>query len=210
MAKVYRYKGLTPVVDPSAFVHPDAVLIGDVHIGAGCYVGPGASLRGDMGRLIMETGSNLQDNCIVHCFPGKDTVIERDGHVGHGAVLHGCHVGRNALIGMNAVIMDNAVIGESAFVGALSFVRLGFEVPERHLAAGVPAKVLRELSDDEIAWKHEGTREYQGLAQACRDGGLEACEPLTGAEPDRPRLDASALKPLDETRRTTGRSGHLG
>ena len=210
MAKVYAYRDLVPVVDPSAFVHPDAVLIGDVLIGPGCYVGPGASLRGDMGRLVMEEGSNLQDNCIVHCFPGKDTVIAANGHVGHGATLHGCEVGRNALVGMNSVVMDNAVIGECAFVAALSFVRQGFEVPARTLVAGVPAKILRELSEDEIAWKTAGTEEYQSLARSCRDGGLVACAPRSAPEPGRPRLDPSDLKPLKENRQTAKGSPKSG
>lgn len=127
--KVYAIDGIVPVVDPSAYVHPSAVLIGDVIVGPGCYVGPCASLRGDFGRLILERGSNLQDTCVMHGFPGTDTVVEEDGHVGHGAVLHGCRVGRNALIGMNAVIMDNAVIGESSIVAASAFVKAGAEIP---------------------------------------------------------------------------------
>jgi phenylacetic acid degradation protein len=187
------------VVDPSAFVHPAAVLIGDVIIGPGCYVGPGASLRGDFGRLILEAGANLQDNCVMHGFPGKDCVIETAGHVGHGAILHGCRVGRNALIGMSAVIMDGAVIGEGSFVAALAFVRAGFEVPPRTLVGGIPARIMRALSDDEIAWKTQGTVEYQELARRCLRS-LQAVDPLPEPEPDRPRLDVSSYKPLDETR----------
>jgi phenylacetic acid degradation protein len=164
----YTIDGLVPVVDPSAFVHPMAVLIGDVIVGPGCYVAPGASLRGDFGRIILEEGSNLQDNCVMHGFPGTDTVIERDGHVGHGAVLHGCTIRRNALIGMNAAIMDGAVIGESAFVAAMCFIKAGFEVPARSVVAGIPGKVLRELTEDEIAWKEAGTRDYQELTRRIR------------------------------------------
>ena len=160
-----EFEGLRPVVDPTAFVHPTATLIGDVIVGPGCLVGPGASLRGDIGRLIMHEGSNVQDNCTLHCFPGKDVIIEAGGHVGHGAILHGCTIGRNALIGMNAVIMDDAVIGENAFVGALSFVKAGFEVPPNSLAAGIPAKVMRELRPEEIDWKTQGTGVYQSLAR---------------------------------------------
>jgi phenylacetic acid degradation protein len=199
MAHVYAVDGLRPVVDPSAFVHPAAVLIGDVIIGPGCYVGPGASLRGDFGRLILEAGANLQDSCVMHGFPGKDCVIETAGHVGHGAILHGCRVGRNALIGMSAVIMDGAVIGEGSFVAALAFVRAGFEVPSRTLVGGIPARIMRALSDDEIAWKTQGTAEYQELARRCVKS-LQAVDPLPEPEPDRPRLDVSSYKPLDETR----------
>ncbi|MGH6899240.1 MAG: phenylacetic acid degradation protein PaaY [Geminicoccaceae bacterium] len=199
MAYIYAIDGLRPVVDPSAFVHPAAVLIGDVIIGPGCYVGPGASLRGDFGRLVLEAGANLQDNCVMHGFPSKDCVIEANGHVGHGAILHGCRVGAGALIGMNAVIMDGAVIGEGSFVAALAFVKAGFEVPPRTLVAGIPARIMRALSEDEIAWKSEGTAEYQQLTQRCLRS-LQPVEPLPAPEPDRPRLDVSRYRPLDETR----------
>lgn len=163
MVHVYAIDGVVPYVHPEAYVHPTASLIGDVIVEAGCYVGPGASLRGDFGRLVMRRGSNLQDNGIVHGYPRIDTVIEEDGHVGHGAVLHGCTIGRNALIGMSAVIMDGARIGADAIVGALSFVKAGFEVPPGMLAAGLPAKILRPVSAEERAWKIQGTREYQEL-----------------------------------------------
>ena len=199
MAHVYAIDGLRPVVDPGAFLHPAAVLIGDVIVGPGCYVGPGASLRGDFGRLILEPGSNIQDNCVMHGFPGKDCVVERDGHVGHGAILHGCRVGRDALIGMNAVIMDGALIGERSIVAALAFVKAGFEVPPRMLVGGIPARIMRALSDDEIAWKSRGTAEYQELARRSL-ASLEPVEPLAAPEPDRARLDVSQYKPLYETR----------
>jgi len=193
--RVFAIDGLVPVVDPTAFVHPSAVLIGDVIIGPGCYVGPCASLRGDFGRLILERGANVQDTCVMHGFPGTDTVIEEDGHIGHGAVLHGCHIGRNALVGMNAVIMDNAVIGEHSFVAACSFVKAGLVIPPRSLAAGVPAKVVRELSDDEIAWKGEGTRTYQDLTRRCLATMIET-DPLTAVEPDRKRIHIPDVVPL--------------
>ncbi len=199
MAQVYAFEGLVPVIDPSAFVHPTAVLIGDVIVGPHCYIGPGASLRGDMGRIVMAPGSNVQDNCTLHCFPQMDTVIEEDGHIGHGAVLHGCIVRRNALVGMNAVVMDGAIVGEDAFVAAMAFVKAGFEVPARSIAGGIPAKVLRQLSDEEIAWKAEGTREYQELAERCR-AALTPAVPLSRAEPDRPRVKSSGLAPLKQTR----------
>jgi phenylacetic acid degradation protein len=199
MAHVYAIDGLRPVIAPDAFVHPAAVLIGDVIVGPGCYVGPGASLRGDFGRLILEVGSNIQDNCVMHGFPGKDCVIETAGHVGHGAILHGCRIGRNALVGMNAVVMDGAVVGEDSIVAALAFLKAGFEVPPRTLVGGIPARIMRPLSDDEIAWKSHGTAEYQELARRCLMS-LEPVEPLTAPEPDRARLDVSKYKPLYETR----------
>lgn len=194
----YAFEGLRPVVDPAAFVHPTAVLIGDVMIGARCFVGPGAVLRGDFGSLILEAGSNLQDNCVMHSFPGRDVVVEVDGHVGHGAVLHGCRVGRNALIGMNTVIMDNAEIGADCIIGAMSFVKAGTVTEPATLWAGSPARLVRAVSERELAWKTRGTQEYQTLAQRCREG-LSPCEPLALAEPDRQRL-AGSYAPLSEAR----------
>ena len=199
MVKVYSIDGIVPVVAPTAFVHPTAILIGDVIIGAGCYIGPAASLRGDMGRITVGPGSNIQDHCLVHCFPGAETAIGENGHVGHGAVLHGCTVKENALIGMNSVVMDKAVIGVSAFVAAMAFVRTGFEVPDRHLAAGIPAKVVRELKDDEIAWKSKGTAEYQGLAQRSL-ATLEATDSLDEIEENRPTIQMTPHLPLNESR----------
>ncbi len=198
--RVYAIDGIVPVVDPTAFVHPTAILIGDVIVGAGCYVGPAASLRGDFGRLILERGANLQDTCVMHGFPGTDTVVEEDGHIGHGAVLHGCRVGRNALIGMNAVIMDNAVIGESAIVAACAFVKAGAEIPARVLAAGVPAKVVRALSDEEIAWKADGTRTYQDLARRSL-ATMQAVAPLAAVEPGRRRIEMPDVVPLAELKK---------
>jgi phenylacetic acid degradation protein len=179
---VYSLEGVIPVVDPSAFVHPQAVLIGDVVIGPRCYVGPGASLRGDMGRIVMGAGSNVQDNCVLHTFPLKEVVLEEDAHIGHGAVLHGCTVKRGALVGINAVLMDDVVVGEEALVGAASFVRAGFIVPRRTLVTGAPARAVRELTDEEVAWKAQGTREYHELAVRCL-ASLKECQPLTAVPP---------------------------
>ncbi len=191
----YQIDGIVPVVDPTAFVHPTAVLIGDVIVGPGCYVGPGASLRGDFGRLVLEAGANLQDTCVMHGFPGTDTVIEVDGHIGHGAVLHGCRVRRNALVGMNAVVMDNAIVGESAMVAACAFIKAGMEVPARMLAAGVPAKIVRTLSEQELAWKAQGTATYQALTRRCF-ATLREVPPLAAAEPDRRRFTMEGVVPL--------------
>ncbi|SIT12539.1 phenylacetic acid degradation protein PaaY [Neptunomonas antarctica] len=194
--KVYEIDGVTPVIDPTAYVHPSAVLIGDVIIGPRCYVGPAACLRGDFGRLVLKEGANIQDTCVMHGFPGSDTVVEEDGHIGHGAVLHGCIIKKNALVGMNAVIMDGAVVGESAIVAAMSFVKAKFEVPDRTLVAGSPARIIRELSDKEITWKSQGTAQYQDLAIRSLNTMREV-EPLTSVEPGRKRLVIDVnVKPL--------------
>ena len=183
--KVWAINGVTPVVDPTAFVHPSAVLIGDVIVGPGCYVGPAASLRGDFGRIELRAGANVQDSCVMHGFPGTDTVVEENGHIGHGAILHGCVVKANALVGMNAVINDNAVIGESAIVAAMAFVKAGMIVPPRTLVAGVPARIVRELTEQELAWKVEGTQSYQELTRRSLATMLET-DALTSARAGTP------------------------
>lgn len=188
MVRVYEINGITPVVHPSAYVHPSAVLIGDVIVGPRCYIGPLASMRGDFGRLILEEGANLQDTCVMHGFPGEETVVGVDGHIGHGAVLHGCRIGRNAMVGMNAVIMDKAVVGEDSIVAAMSFVKAGMIIPPRSMVMGMPARIMRELSDDEIAWKSFGTRQYHDLAVRSLET-MHAVEALTEVEPNRPRID---------------------
>src|SRR3984957_5081192 len=196
---IYSLEGLIPVVDPSAFVHPQAVLIGDVIVGPRCYVGPGASLRGDFGRIIMREGANVQDCCVLHSFPSKDTVLEVEAHIGHAAVLHGCIIGRGALIGIGAIVMDDVVVEEEAFVGAASFVRAGFVVPRRTLVLGVPARVVRELKPEELAWKATGTREYQELAARC-------LATLRAIEPDRPRFTQPEVVPLHTLERSAPKS----
>lgn len=198
--QVYAIDGLVPVVDPTAYVHPTAVLIGDVIIGPGCYIGPGAAMRGDFGRLVMERGGNLQDNCVVHGFPGTDTVLEEDAHIGHGAILHGCRVGKDALVGMNATVMDGAQIGESAIVAAMAFVKAGFVVPPRTLVGGIPAKIMRELSAAEIEWKRAGTRDYQNLTRRSLATAV-MCDALETPEPDRKRLELKGVsEPLYKTK----------
>ena len=184
--KAYAFEGVTPVVDPSAFVHPSAVLLGDVIVGPGCYVGPGAVLRGDFGRIVMERDSNVQDNCVVHSGPEIDCRIAERAHIGHGAILHYCTVERDALVGMQAVVMDKAVIGARTIVAAMSFVKVGAVIPPLVLVAGVPARVVRELTQADLASKRAGTDLYVELAQRCRLG-LVATEPLTAPEPGRQR-----------------------
>lgn len=191
----YSIDGVVPVVDPGAYVHPTAVLIGDVIVGAGCYVGPCASLRGDLGRIVLKAGANLQDTCVMHGFPNAETVVEENGHIGHGAVLHGCIVRRDSLVGMNAVVMDGAEIGEQSMVAACAFVPAGKKVPMRSLVAGVPAKVLRQLTDNEIDRNLQGTLVYQDLARRCQ-ASMSEVQPLTEVEADRPRLQLPDMKSL--------------
>ena len=192
---VYSINGVTPVVDPTAYVHSSAVLIGDVIVGADCYIGPCASLRGDFGRIDVRAGANLQDSCVAHGFPGTDTIVAEDGHIGHGAILHGCVIERNALIGMNAVINDNAVIGESSIVAAMAFVKAKMIVPARVLVAGMPARIVRALTETELTWKIEGTQSYQELTRRSL-ATMRATAPLTATEPDRKRIELPELLPL--------------
>jgi len=187
----YAIDGVIPVVDPTAFVHPSAVLIGDVWVGAGCYVGPAACLRGDFGRIVLKAGSNVQDTCVIH--GGEvDTVVEEDGHIGHGAVLHNCIVGRNSLVGMNAVVLDGTVIGEECLVAAMALVKGGTVVPPRTLLAGNPARPVRPMSDQDVARKAAGTALYQELARRCRKSLVEV-SPLPAPEVDRKRLPSLDL-----------------
>jgi phenylacetic acid degradation protein len=197
----YSIEGVIPVVHPSAYVHPTAVLIGDVHIGPNCYVGPNASLRGDFGRIVLLAGANVQDNCVMHGFPQQDTLVEENGHIGHGAVLHSCTVRRDALVGMNAVVMDEAEVGERAIVAACAFVPAGVKVAAQTLVAGVPAKVIRLLKDEEVAWKRTGTETYQDLTRRCLATLVEV-QPLTQIEPHRPTVQAPQVKPLIATKRS--------
>jgi phenylacetic acid degradation protein len=192
---IWSWDGIVPVVDPAAFVHPDATLIGDVIVAAGAYVGPQAVLRGDFGRITLGAGSNVQETCVVHAFPNLSVEVGPSGHIGHGAVLHGCRIGRNAMVGMNAVVMDEAEVGESAIVAALAFVKAGARIPPRSLAIGAPARVVRELTDQEIDWKTRGTAVYQRLALEAR-AKLAPATPLVAPEPDRRRVRAPDFDPL--------------
>ncbi|ALT77793.1 phenylacetic acid degradation protein PaaY [Paucibacter sp. KCTC 42545] len=196
----YAIDGVIPVVHPSAYVHPSAVLIGDVHIGPGCYIGPCASLRADFGRIVLEAGVNVQDSCVVHGFPDSVTLVETNGHIGHGAVLHGCTVRHDALVGMNAVVMDEAEVGAYSIVAACAFVRAGLKLPEKSLIAGLPAKVMRALSEDEIKWKLHGTQTYQDLTLRCHAALVEV-QPLTAEEENRPQLKVAGPKTLIANKR---------
>jgi phenylacetic acid degradation protein len=203
MPQVYAIDGIVPVVDPSAFVHPSAVLIGDVIVAARAYIGPCASLRGDFGRIVVEEGANIQDHCTMHGFPGKDTVAGAQSTIGHGAILHGCVVRRGALIGMNAVVNDNAEVGEDAVIAALAFVKAEARIAARSLAAGIPARVLRELTADEIRWKHDNMLLYQQLAVRSATT-MQRVEALTRAEAGRRRIDIPGAIPLSELKSKHG------
>lgn len=184
----YEFKGFVPVVHSSAFVHPQAVVTGNVIIGKDVYIGPGAVLRGDWGGIEIKDGCNVQENCTIHMFPGITVVLEEDAHIGHGAIVHGAHIGRNCLVGMNAVIMDDVELGDDCIVGALSFVKAGEKIPPRSLLAGNPAKILSEVSDKMIAWKSKGTALYQTLPADCRDT-MRPVEPLREMPAKRPAQD---------------------
>lgn len=200
MPKVYSIDGITPVVAPGAFVHPSAVLIGDVIVGEAAYVGPAACLRGDFGRIVVEAGANIQDTCMLHGFPGKDTVVGERATIGHGAVLHGCVVRAGALVGMNAVVNDNAEVGEDAVVAALAFVKAEARIPARSLAAGIPARVLRTLGEDELKWKNDNALLYQQLAERSM-ATMQEVEALTEAEEGRKRIDIPDSLPLSELKK---------
>ena len=188
MANVFAFNGYVPVIHETAFVHPNATVTGNVVIGRDVYVGPGAAIRGDWGAIEIRDGCNVQENCTIHVFPGATMVLEEGAHVGHGAVIHGANLGRNVLVGMNAVVMDNAQVGANSIIGALTFVPGETVVPERTVFAGNPGRVIKDVSDDMLAWKTAGTRLYQQLPAECH-ASLRPAEPLRAVPPDRPPQD---------------------
>ncbi|MDB5556631.1 MAG: phenylacetic acid degradation protein PaaY [Rhizobium sp.] len=187
----YAFEGIRPVVHPSSFLHPTASLIGDVIVGPGCYIGAGASLRGDFGRIVVEGDSSVQENCTLHTGAGSDCVIGRGATVGHGAIVHGARIGENSLVGMNAVVLDGAEIGAESLIGALSLVKSDMRAPSRSLIAGNPAKVVREMPGESIRWKNDGDGEYQRLARKSV-ADFEKCEPLAEPEAERSRVSSTA------------------
>jgi len=186
---IYAFKGFIPVVHESAFVHPQAAVTGNVIIGRDVYIGPGAAIRGDWGGIVIEDGCNVQENCTIHMFPGVTVRLEASAHIGHGAIIHGAHIGRNCMVGMNSVIMDNAVIGAESIIGALTFVKAKAAIPPRSLVVGNPGKVIKTVSDEMIAWKTKGTQLYQTLPGDCH-ATLKPVEPLREIPADRPRQEA--------------------
>ncbi len=198
---IYAFDGFIPVVHESAFVHPQAAVTGNVIIGRDVYIGPGAAIRGDWGGIVIEDGCNVQENCTIHMFPGVTVVLEAGAHIGHGAIVHGARIGANALVGMNAVIMDNATIGAGCVVGALCFVPADMQVPPRKVVVGNPAKIVKDVSDEMLAWKSEGTALYQRLPDAMR-ASYAPVDPLREVPADRPTQWA-LLKTWNDTKPTT-------
>jgi carbonic anhydrase/acetyltransferase-like protein (isoleucine patch superfamily) len=182
---IYSFNGFIPVIKESSFIHPQASITGNVIIGENVYIGPGAAIRGDWGQIIIEDGCNVQENCTIHMFPGTTTLLKKGAHIGHGAIIHGGIIGENCLIGMNSVIMDDVEIGKESIVGALSFVAAKTEIPERSLLVGNPAKIIKQVSDEMIAWKTKGTALYQSLPEECKKT-LKEVEPLRNIEENRP------------------------
>ncbi len=174
---IYSFKGIVPVIHESAFIHPQATVTGHVIIGRDVYVGPGAAIRGDFGKIIIGDGSNVQENCTIHMFPGVTVTLGENCHIGHGAIIHGATLGNNILVGMNSVVMDDVTIGDNCIIGALCFIKAGETIPARSMVVGNPAKIIKEVSDDMILWKSKGTKIYQDLAKECHNV-LQLCEPL--------------------------------
>ncbi len=185
MANIFEFNGFNPVIDESAFIHPNATVTGNVIIGKNVYIGPGAALRGDWGAIIIEDGCNVQENCTIHMFPGVTVRLMESAHIGHGAIIHGATIGKNSLIGMNAVLMDNVVIGNECIIGALCFVSADMVIPDRKVVVGNPAKIIKDVSDEMINWKTKGTKLYQSLPKELYNS-LKACEPLREIEANRP------------------------
>lgn len=188
MANIFEFNGFKPVIAASSFIHPNATVTGNVIIGENVYVGPGAAIRGDWGQIVIEDGCNVQENCTLHMFPGTTMTLKKGAHIGHGAIIHGATVGENCLVGMNAVLMDDVIVEEECIIGALAFVPAKTKIERRSLIVGNPAKKVKDVSDDMIAWKTKGTALYQALPKECMDT-LKPCEPLRKIEADRPSQD---------------------
>ena len=194
---IYEFQGFIPVVHPSSFVHPLAAVIGNVIIGKDVYVGPGAAIRGDWGEIIIEDGCNVQENCTIHMFPGKSITLKKGAHIGHGAIIHGANIGANCLVGMNAVLMDDVSLGDECIVGALTFIKGGTEIPNRKMVVGNPAKIIKDITDEMIAWKTKGTALYQKLPAQCHET-LKEVEPLREIPANRPAAQEALYQTLEE------------
>ncbi|MDB5203046.1 MAG: transferase hexapeptide repeat family protein [Ferruginibacter sp.] len=195
---IYEFKGFRPVIHESAFIHPNATVTGAVIIGKNVYIGPGAAIRGDWGKIIIEDGCNVQENCTIHMFPGITVTLKENAHIGHGAIIHGATIGRNCLVGMNAVIMDNCVIGAECIIGSLTLLRADTIIPERSVVVGNPGKIVKSVTDDMLEWKTAGTKFYQALP-AEMSSKWKPCEPLRELPPDYPEMD-SGYKTWNETK----------
>ena len=182
---VYSFKGSIPVIHETSFIHPQAVITGNVIIGKHCYIGPGAAIRGDWGKVIIENGCNVQENCTIHMFPGIKVLLKENAHIGHGAVIHGAIIGKNCLVGMNSVIMDNVELGDESIVGALTFIKEGEKIPSRSIIAGNPGRIVKQVSDEMLAWKTEGTKLYQLLPKEMFEN-CRLTEPLNEATDQQP------------------------
>jgi phenylacetic acid degradation protein/carnitine operon protein CaiE len=181
---IYQFNNHIPVIHESSFIHPLAAVTGNVIVSKNCYIGPGAALRGDWGQIIIEEGCNVQENCTIHMFPGVIVLLKAGAHIGHGAIIHGATIGKNALVGMNAVIMDNVHLGDECVVGALTYIKADEIIPARSIVVGNPAKIVKQVSEEMIQWKTEGTALYQQLPNNMKQGWKE-CEPLRELPPDR-------------------------
>jgi carbonic anhydrase/acetyltransferase-like protein (isoleucine patch superfamily) len=196
---IYEFNGYKPVIDPSSFVHKEATIIGNVIIGKKVYIGPGASIRGDWGKITIKDGCNVQDNCTIHIFPGKDVILEENAHIGHGAIVHGANIGKNTLVGMNSVIMDDCNIGDECIIGALCFIKGEMNIPNRKIVVGNPAIIKGEVSDDMISWKTKGTELYQDLPNECYTL-MKECEPLKEIEKNRKEKQKNIFKTWKKTK----------
>ena len=195
---IYEFNGHKPVIHESTFIHPQAAVTGNVIIGRGVYIGPGAAIRGDWGKIVIEDGCNVQENCTIHMFPGVTVTLHKSAHIGHGAIIHGATIGENSLVGMNAVVMDNVVIGKECIIGALTFLKEGMVIPERKVVVGNPAKIVKDVTDEMASWKTEGTGWYQRLP-ADLHNTLKECKPLREI-PKEVQIQSKDFKPWSETR----------
>ncbi len=167
---VYEFEGKRPRIDATAYVSPEATIIGDVVIGKGCYIAPGARLRGDWGSIVVGSYSNVQDNCIIHAAPDKASILGEKSHIGHGSILHGPVLEDHVTVGMGAIIMDDVKIGKGSCIGAGALVTAGSIIPPGRLFVGVPARDLGEINKEMEKNLEWGTGVYMALPPRCFKG----------------------------------------
>ncbi len=167
---LYQFENYVPRVDPSSYVHPEAVLIGNVSISGNCYIGPGASIRADWGSITIGPGSNIQDRVVIHVKPEHSVVLGANSHIGHGAILHGPCLGFHVFVGMGAIIMDEAELGDNCCVAAGTLIPGGMKIPANKLIKGIPGRIVSDVSLEMAAELETATKHYQALAERCLKG----------------------------------------
>jgi phenylacetic acid degradation protein len=162
---IYEFEGKKPAISPKSFVHPDAVIIGDVTVGDRCFIAPGVVIRADNGPVTIHEDTSIQDNTVIHVDPGATVVIEKEVLVGHTVVIHDSHIKDRCVIGMGAILLFGVVCEEGAFIGAGAVVPSGMRIPRNKLATGNPAKVIKDVTSSQREYADAGVKDYLKLTE---------------------------------------------